>query len=401
MPKLKQAVLLLVVFALGAAAAGGVFAATQSDDVRVAARKHADGRVEVALQQAQEDGTWGERQLPELRFMPADAPAGQWLTSSALQTAAAMLGETAVVRPVCLVHHGSDSDEFWLNAATFALGTGNYLDLAVTVHGSPDHAQQAQLIRDCADNGAAAIATSVPNADALRDAISYAQNAQVLVLTFNSGAADAESLNVPVHVALDEQTVGRLAGNAFNDAGVEGIALCILHEPDNSGLEERCDALGNAYAGELERLYVVGVENLERSTAQIAERLSDTDQAAVGAMFTLNSALMNPAVAAKQTAASEAKIGAIGTLDAAGAILTGNVLFAISDQPGLQISYTLANIRSYLGSIELGLPLATFSIGPTTQVLVESVLIDFNLAQSILADVQAAIAAADLQPTGN
>ena len=401
MPKLKQAVLLLVVFALGAAAAGGVFAATQSDDVRVAARKHADGRVEVALQQAQEDGSWGERQLPELRFMPADAPAGQWLTSSALQTAAAMLGETAVVRPVCLVHHGSDSDEFWLNAATFALGTGSYLDLAVTVHGSPDHAQQAQLIRDCADNGVAAIATSVPNADALRDAISYAQDAQVLVLTFNSGAADAESLNVPVHVALDEQTVGRLAGNAFNDAGVEGIALCILHEPDNSGLEERCDALGNAYAGELERLYVVGVENLERSTAQIAERLSDTDQAAVGAMFTLNSALMNPAVAAKQTAASEAKIGAIGTLDAAGAILTGNVLFAISDQPGLQISYTLANIRSYLGSIELGLPLATFSIGPTTQVLVESVLIDFKLAQSILADVQAAIAAADLQPTGN
>ena len=51
--------------------------------LRVAARKLADGRVEFAVQQ-RIDGAWGERRLPDRRFFPADTAVGRWLVSSPL-----------------------------------------------------------------------------------------------------------------------------------------------------------------------------------------------------------------------------------------------------------------------------------------------------------------------------
>ena len=51
-------------------------------DLRIAARRLADGRVEVALQRrSADDGSWEARLLPRLRFVPAAAP-GRWLSSS-------------------------------------------------------------------------------------------------------------------------------------------------------------------------------------------------------------------------------------------------------------------------------------------------------------------------------
>lgn len=87
MSKLKLGAMLLFAFMIGGAAVGGVFAATHGGgEVRVAAQRLDDGRVEVAIQEKQADGTWGERQRPTNRFLPADAPSGRWLTSSAVQT---------------------------------------------------------------------------------------------------------------------------------------------------------------------------------------------------------------------------------------------------------------------------------------------------------------------------
>lgn len=53
-------------------------------EVRVAARRLADGRTEFALQQRDADGSWGDRRLPRSRFFPARAEVGRWLASSRL-----------------------------------------------------------------------------------------------------------------------------------------------------------------------------------------------------------------------------------------------------------------------------------------------------------------------------
>ncbi|MCY3807565.1 MAG: hypothetical protein OXG91_13960 [bacterium] len=57
-------------------------------EVRIAARRLDDGRVEFALQQRQ-GSSWGQRQLPRSRFFPTDAAAGRWLSSTPLRLGAA------------------------------------------------------------------------------------------------------------------------------------------------------------------------------------------------------------------------------------------------------------------------------------------------------------------------
>ena len=53
-------------------------------EVRIVARKLANGKVEFGLQQRQADDTWENRRLPRVRFFPATAGVNRWLTSSVL-----------------------------------------------------------------------------------------------------------------------------------------------------------------------------------------------------------------------------------------------------------------------------------------------------------------------------
>ena len=59
-------------------------ASEPASEVRITARKLADGRIEFGLQQRQSDGTWGVRQLPRVRFFPTTAEVDRWLRSSYL-----------------------------------------------------------------------------------------------------------------------------------------------------------------------------------------------------------------------------------------------------------------------------------------------------------------------------
>ena len=64
--------------------------------LRVAARRLNDGRIEFAVQQ-RVDGAWGERLLPTSRYMPANAPLARWLHSSAVALAALTADPSAML----------------------------------------------------------------------------------------------------------------------------------------------------------------------------------------------------------------------------------------------------------------------------------------------------------------
>ncbi len=377
---LKNAILILLGAAIGAAAIGIIASQTGGGegDVRISAQKLESGAVVVALQEADAEGGWGERVRPELHRLPADAPTGRWFNSSAISTGEA----PGPQHSVCLIHHGNYVDEFWLSLTRNAVVASGNFGLDLWLEGSPDSAEQAQLIRDCADRGIRGIATSVPDADALRDAIRYAQDAGAVVLTYNSGRSDAESLGVPVHVSLDEAAVGRRTGEEFNEAGVAGTVLCVLHEPANAGLEERCDALEATYdGGEVERFGISGVAELELSTAEMAERLRQGD---VGGLLTLNSALMNPAVEAVAAAESDAKIATVGVLDAARQIVAGHVFIALTDQPWFQSEYVLASLKNFLNAMDLGITAEGINISLTSLVSIEPIVLDFKASKDFL-----------------
>ena len=56
-------------------------------DVRIVARRLADGRIKFGLQR-RDSNTWGDRQLPRVRFFPTTTAANRWLASSPLDVAA-------------------------------------------------------------------------------------------------------------------------------------------------------------------------------------------------------------------------------------------------------------------------------------------------------------------------
>ena len=70
------------------AAVSGQEPAVGDVEVRVVARRTADGRVEFGLQQRQPDDTWGKTQLPSRRFFPTSAAVGRWLQSSPVSLSA-------------------------------------------------------------------------------------------------------------------------------------------------------------------------------------------------------------------------------------------------------------------------------------------------------------------------
>ena len=380
---LKRMALILLGAAIGAAAVGLIASQTGGGgDVRISVQKLEDGAVAVALQEADEDGSWGERQRPDLHRLPADAASGLWFNSSPITTSAA--AAAAPRHAICLVHHGSEEDVFWLSLTRNAFISSLNIAVDLTIKGSPDADEQAQLIRECVAEGAQGIATSLPNVEALRGAITHAQESEVIVVTYNSGRGDASSLNVPLHVSLDEAAVGRRTGEEFNEAGITGTVLCVLHEPANAGLVERCDALDGAYeGGEVERFNVAGVADIERSTEQLTERLRE---GGVGALLALNSALMNPSVEAVAAAGSDAKVASVGdTLSAATEIVDGKVFMAVTDQPWFQVDYALASLKNFLGAIDnVGLSVRAIGINPTTLVAIEPLVMDREKSQELL-----------------
>ena len=62
--------------------------------VRLVARNLPNGKVEFGLQERNSDASWGDRQLPRVRLFPTTARVGRWLASSSLALA---VGEVRIV----------------------------------------------------------------------------------------------------------------------------------------------------------------------------------------------------------------------------------------------------------------------------------------------------------------
>lgn len=77
----------LVAAVIGGVATYGVSALTSTakTEVRISAQRLDDGRVEFALQERGDDGTWGERLLPARRFFPAEGFVNRWANSTPIE----------------------------------------------------------------------------------------------------------------------------------------------------------------------------------------------------------------------------------------------------------------------------------------------------------------------------
>lgn len=374
----------LVGFIVGVAVTAGLMvgafalASTGGGEIRVNARVLENGTFEVAVQQ-RHGGEWSQRQFPRARLVLPDAEIGRWYTSSPIPAAtvsAALPDQTESTESaestsdstsgsnpdsattgaqpgayyLCLITHEQENDDdFWdlLHRGAERYAEANYAHF--DLFSGPTVEEQARLLRECVDNGAQGIATTLPHPDGMADAIAEARAAGVVVNSFNSGVLDYERVGSTRHVGLDEVAGGRQAANLFAEHGVVGPILCITHEKNNSGLDQRCDGLEEEHEGGVVRFSVheSGVADLEATEAAIAAKLSEDSATPLAGVLTLSARI---GVTALQAIAETEADLALATFDQNSEILraieSGDVLFALDTLPWHQAWFVMSSLTA-------------------------------------------------------
>ena len=319
-------------------------------EVRIAARATGDGRVEVALQELRYQGVWSPLHQPAARFLPANADAGRWRTSSAIPVRTywppidgadqntgteSMFGRSAFrdERLICLVGHGDPGQDLFWDIVSFTAYHAAYMTRTnLRTRYSADGEVQAAAIRECTSDGASAIAATLANIDAVGEALREARAAGVNVMTYNSGASRSREVGAYAHLGLDDRLGGERVGQRLNESGVSGEVWCLIHEETNIGLEERCDGIEATYTGgALTRVQV----HTEELLAKQAAALPDAGLDAVVAL-NANTSLWAMGVAGAAGLDNLFIAGFGGDQSLLAALVLGKLQFVVWDQPTVQ-----------------------------------------------------------------
>src|SRR4051794_9139416 len=237
---------------------------------------------------------------------------------------------------VAVVTHG-DTGSFW---SVFKKGVDQAArdlksrGVSVTqVYANNDVAKQVAGINAAIAAGAKVIATSVPDASALKDPLGKASAKGIEIITVNSGLGAFDSLaTYEVHVGQTEDVAGQGAGKQFKKAGAKKV-LIVIHEASNSGLQQRASGVKSVLGSS--KVKVLTIPNAKKDIPGTKAKV----KAAFNADKSLDSFLgLDPDVTIP-CIASCPKGTKIGTFDVGGAIKQiqqGKMLFAIDQQQYLQ-----------------------------------------------------------------
>jgi simple sugar transport system substrate-binding protein len=165
------------------------------------------------------------------------------LTVLGSPAAAAFAASTASKIKVAVVTHG-DTGSFW---SVFKKGVDQAakdmksrgVSVTQQVYADNDVPKQVAGINAAVAAKVNVIATSVPDASALRDPLRKASAKGIVIITVNSGLGAFDSLpTYEVHVGQTEGIAGQGAGKQFKKAGSKKV-LIVIHESSNSGLQQR------------------------------------------------------------------------------------------------------------------------------------------------------------------
>jgi simple sugar transport system substrate-binding protein len=257
------------------------------------------------------------------------------LTVLGSPTAAAFAASKATIK-VAVVTHG-DTGSFW---SVFKKGVDQAAKdfksrgVSVTqVYADNNVPKQVAGINAAVAGGAKVIATSVPDASALKDPLRKAAAKGIEIITVNSGLGAFDTLSTyEVHVGQTEDVAGKGAGKQFKKVGAKKV-LIVIHEASNSGLQQRASGVKS----------VLGASKVKVITIPDAKKDIPGTKAKVKAAFNADKSLdsflgLDPDVTIP-CISSVPKGTKIGTFDVGGSIKeiqAGRMLFAIDQQQYLQ-----------------------------------------------------------------
>ena len=262
------------------------------------------------------------------------------VAASALTVATASAQDDEDDLRFVVVTHGQAADPFW---SVVQRGTDQAAqDLGVTVeYQAPttfDMVAMSQLIDAAVASSPDGIVVSIPDADALTPAIQAAVDADIPVISINSGAESAAELGLMTHIGQTEYEAGLGGGQRMADEGVTN-AICLIQEAGNVGLEERCrgftDGISEA-GGTVEQL-VVDLNNPTEAQQRIEAALTADQE--INGIMALGPTGALPAMMAIESAGVGDNVS-LATFDLSPEVLQGiqdgTVLFAIDQQQYMQ-----------------------------------------------------------------
>jgi simple sugar transport system substrate-binding protein len=255
----------------------------------------------------------------------------------------------------------SDEGSFWSVVKKGAQQAAK--DEGVKLIWSPsnnDPQKEAQLIDAAVSQKVDGLAVSVPNADAIKGSLAKAKAAGIPIITLNSGADQFKELGAITHVGQTEEIAGEAAGQKLKEAGVKKV-LCVIHEQNNIGLQQRCDGVKKGFGGPVTNQQVKGTADIATTQTEIKSKLQ-ADKSFDG-VIALNPDIASAAVTAVKGASSNAKIATFDlTPNVIKDIKAGTVLFAVDQQQYLQGYLPIVFLKLYkvnANTVGGGLPVLT------------------------------------------
>ena len=192
-----------------------------------------------------------------------------------LSFAALMLfAGSAMAEKYIMVTHTQGTDPFWPVVEKGGRDAAEALGVEFEYRFAPsgDMADMAKLIESAVATNPDGLVVSLPDPDALGNAIRAAANAGIPVVTINSGLESSKAVGAIMHVGQPERLAGEKAGERAMAEGVTN-GLCLNQEAFNTALVDRCTGYFDAMGKELNMI------DVSNDVAQIKTRTAAALQA--------------------------------------------------------------------------------------------------------------------------
>jgi len=169
----------------------------------------------------------------------------------------ALMATGAFAERYVMVTHTQGTDPFWPvvekggRDAAAALGVEFEYNFAP----SGDMADMARLIESAAATQPDGIIVSLPDADALGNAIRAASESGIPIITINSGLESSRAVGALMHIGQPESLAGQSAGVRAMEEGVTK-GLCLNQEAYNTALVDRCQGYFDSLGADLNMIDV-------------------------------------------------------------------------------------------------------------------------------------------------
>ncbi|MCZ4280201.1 sugar ABC transporter substrate-binding protein [Kiloniella laminariae] len=251
---------------------------------------------------------------------------------------------------IIVVSHGQANDPFWSVVKNGVIKAAEDMEVTVDYRAPEtfDMVAMSQLIEAAVNQEPDGLIVSIPDADALGDAIRKAVAAGIPVISMNSGSDVSKSLGALLHVGQEEFDAGKAAGEKLAELGGKK-GICVNQEVGNVSLDQRCAGFTEGFGG------AVTVLPTSNDPAEISAKVRaaiDSDEA-IDTILALGAATAGePSILAVEEAGKLGSIN-VATFDMSAGFLQyiadGKAAFAIDQQQFLQgylpVSFLALNAR--------------------------------------------------------